>query len=153
MTIRQSVTLPGSPESIYRAPLSSRQFGDITGAAAEIAEFMGGEFSRFDNQISGLNIELEPYRRIVQAWRVSSWEEGVFSTVTFELEESSGSTSVQLEQTGYPVDARDHLDSGWHKMYWEPLRTYLSRSEQSGVNPALTRSRPAADSPETGSAR
>ena len=129
MTIRQSITFDSSPESIYETLLSSRLFSDVTGAAAEIAELEGGEFRCFDGQISGRHIELDLNRRIVQSWRVSAWEEGVYSTVTFALGGSDGSTTVQLEQTGYPEGARDHLDSGWHKMYWEPLRTYLSRGE------------------------
>ena len=128
MTIKQCVTIDSPPESIYAALLTATQFSEFTGAPAEIAQAEGGKFRCFGGQISGHHIELIPNRKIVQAWRVSNWEEGLYSLVSFSLEESGDATIVQLVQRDYPRDARDHLDSGWHKMYWEPLRAYLSRA-------------------------
>jgi hypothetical protein len=31
-----------------------------------------------------------------------------------------------MEHTGYPDGGEEHLEGGWHKMYWEPLKTYFS---------------------------
>jgi activator of HSP90 ATPase len=62
----------------------------------------------------------------VQAWRVTNmWPEGVYSVVRFDIEESGDSTTVTLTHTGYPEDAEEHLNPGWHKMYWDPLKAYL----------------------------
>jgi activator of HSP90 ATPase len=85
----------------------------------------GGAFSGFGGAITGRNIELIADRRIVQAWRVASWPEGYYSIVRFELEPSGAETKLTLHHTGFPEDAGDHLASGWHKMYWEPLKNYL----------------------------
>ena len=127
-SIRQDITIALSASQIYRALLDAGQFGAFTNATAEIDASPGGAFSGFGGVITGRNIELIADRRIVQAWRVASWPEGVYSIVRFELEPSGAETKLTLHHTGFPEDAGDHLASGWHKMYWEPLKNYLRGS-------------------------
>ncbi|MDH3688756.1 MAG: SRPBCC family protein [Gammaproteobacteria bacterium] len=125
MAINQTVTIKTSPEKIYNALMSAKEFGKVTGAPAEIAQAEGGAFSCFGGQVAGRHLELIPNKRIVQAWRVGAWPEGTYSIVKFEINESGPSTTVDLEHTGFPEGAAEHLESGWHKMYWEPLKAYL----------------------------
>ena len=125
MAIRQKVTIKASPDKIYNALMSATEFSEVTGAPAEIAVDEGGKFSCFGGQIVGRHIELCPNKRIVQAWRAGPWETGVYSIVKFEISKSGDSTTVSLEQSGFPEDAAEHLEGGWHKMYWEPLKAYL----------------------------
>ena len=125
MRIRQTVTFKTSPEKIYTALTSATEFGKVTGAPAEIAMDEGGVFSCFGGQITGRHIELRPYKRIVQAWRAGPWDEGVYSIVRFDISNSGTSSTVEMEHTGFPEEAAEHLEAGWHKMYWEPLKAYL----------------------------
>ena len=123
--IHQEIVLPGHPDRVYEALTRAEVFSAFTGAHARIDPVAGGELSCFDGNIEGRHIELVPGKRIVQAWRVSSWNAGVYSIVRFALHAAGDETSLTLDQDGFPDDARDHLDPGWHKMYWEPLRSYL----------------------------
>lgn len=125
MTIKQTVTFKSSPEVLYRTLTNADEFGKATGAPAEIAEGAGGEFSCFGGQITGRHIELVPNRRIVQAWRASPWDDGTYSIVKIDIKESGDSTVVDLEHSGFPDAAAEHLNDGWHKMYWNQLRSYL----------------------------
>lgn len=125
-SIQQDITIAASPDRIYQALLDARQFGALTHAAAEIDARPGGAFSAFGGMITGRNIELVPDRRIVQAWRVANWPDGVYSLVRFVLAPSGAETKLTLHHSGFPDDAADHLASGWHKMYWEPLKNYLA---------------------------
>ncbi len=126
MTINQTVIFETSPDKVYDAIMSASEFSEVTGAPAEIAAEEGGAFSCFGGQIVGRHIELVPNERIVQAWRVSSmWDEGAYSIVTMILSESGKSTTLDLRHAGFPADAAEHLEPGWHKMYWEPLKAYL----------------------------
>ena len=126
MTIKQSVSIKASAEQVYTAMTSADQFSKVTGAPAEISADEGGAFTCFGGEIAGLHIELLPNERIVQSWRVvNMWPEGVYSTVQFDLSESGDTTTITMQHTGYPEDAADHLEPGWHKMYWEPLKAYL----------------------------
>jgi activator of HSP90 ATPase len=126
MSINQSIKIKTSAAQVYKTLLSSEEFSQVTGAPAKISQDVGGAFSCFGGQIVGRHVELIPNSRIVQAWRVAEpWPEGVYSIVSFNLTESGGSTTILLEQSGYPADFEGHLEGGWHKMYWEPLKAYL----------------------------
>ena len=125
MSIKQTLTFNASPEKVYKALTSASEFAEVTGALAEISIEEGGAFSCFGGQITGRHIELKPNTRIVQAWRAGPWEEGVYSIVKFDISSSGDSSTLTMEHAGFPDDAADHLEGGWHKMYWEPLKAYL----------------------------
>jgi activator of HSP90 ATPase len=126
MAIKQSIKITTTPEQLYKTLLSGKEFSKFTGAPAEIAGGEGGAFSCFGGQITGRHIELSPNSRVVQAWRAAPWPDGVYSIVKIDISKSGAATTVDLEQSGYPDGAEEHLDAGWHKMYWEPLKAYLS---------------------------
>ena len=65
-----------SPKRLFEAWLDSREHSDMTGAAAEITSKEGGPFSTLDGQITGVNVEIGSYNRIVQRWHVSLPEGG-----------------------------------------------------------------------------
>lgn len=125
MTIRQTISIKNSPEKIYKVLTSTTEFSEMTGAPADISEDEGGAFSCFGGQITGRHIELRPNKRIVQAWRAGPWEEGIYSIVTFEIATTGTGSTVTLEHAAYPQESSEHLEGGWHKMYWEPLKAYL----------------------------
>ncbi len=124
MAIHQEITIKSSPAKIYSALTTSKEFSEVTGAPADIAADEGGAFSCFGGQITGRNVELNENKMIVQAWRVGGWPEGVYSIVRFTLDNAGDETKVILDHSGFPDDAAEHLDGGWHKMYWEPLKAY-----------------------------
>ena len=74
----------------------------------------------------GRNVELIPYQRIVQAWRPTHWDAGVYSIVKFELKTQPSGAVVVLDHTGFPQGEFDSLDQGWHSHYWDPLKKYLA---------------------------
>ena len=126
-SIHQEVTFKASPQRVYSALTDSAQFQAFTGGApAQIADAAGGAFSCFGGMIVGRNIELVPNQRIVQAWRAGNWGDGVYSIVRFVFTGNGSETRLAFDQTGFPEEHREHLDAGWHKMYWEPLRRYLA---------------------------
>lgn len=124
MTIHQKITFKCSPATIYDALTISGDFAAVTDTPADISGVDGDAFSCFGGLITGRNIELVKNEMIVQAWRVSAWPAGVYSIVRITLAQQGDDTELTLDQSGYPEDAADHLDSGWHKKYWEPLKSY-----------------------------
>lgn len=125
--IQQEITFKASPRRVYDALLDSRQFCEFTsGAPAEISRDPGGAFSCFGGMITGRNVELIQDQRIVQAWRVGIWPEGAYSIVQFELKADGAGSKLSLLHAGFPEGNREHIESGWYKMYWEPLGKYLA---------------------------
>lgn len=125
-SIHQEVDFKASPKRIYEVLTTAKQFSEATGGApTEINLEAGGSFSCFGGMIIGRNIEMEPGRRIVQAWRVKTWDAGVYSIVKFELKAQKSGTRMIFDHVGFPEDDREHLAEGWHTNYWEPLKKYL----------------------------
>ncbi len=106
--------------------MNQDEHGAFTGGPAEISREVGGAFSCHGGQVVGRNIELDPNKRIVQAWRIAAWPEGTYSIVKFELQADGDNTRLTLDQTGVPSEARDAVDAGWNMRYWEPLTNYLA---------------------------
>lgn len=124
--IHQEIELNAAPTKVYSALMDATEHSAFTGEPAEINADAGGTFSCYGGQIGGRNIELVAGRRIVQAWRVGSWDEGVYSLVRIELEDAGGKTKLTLDHSGIDDEMAPHLESGWHARYWEPLAKYLA---------------------------
>ncbi len=124
--IHQEIDFKASPKRIYEALMNDKEHGEFTGRPAKISRDVGGAFSCHGGMVVGCNVELIPNERIVQAWRIADWDDGVYSIVRFELKEQGSETRLILDHSGFPEGAGEHLEGGWHKMYWEPLRSYLA---------------------------
>jgi uncharacterized protein YndB with AHSA1/START domain len=129
-TIRQTVTLPGAPEDVYRALMTTKGHAAFTGSPARISPRVGGTFMAWDGYIHGKNLKLVPGKRIQQAWRPSeeTWPKDHYSTVTFVLTKAAGGTKLTFTHAKVPSDHVGHLSSGWKESYWEPLRIYLAQT-------------------------
>ena len=99
ITIHQEIEFNATPQQLYDALLDSKQFSEFSGRAAEINREVGGAFSLFKGHIIGRNVELVPNERIVQAWRVVTWPEGVYSIVRFELKPQGSGTHLVFDQS------------------------------------------------------
>lgn len=105
----------------------------MTGSPAKVDGRVGGRFSAWDGYISGSTLELEPDRRIVQAWRTSEFpDEAPDSRVEIVLEETAGGTKVTLSHRDMPEDQVDSYRQGWEDFYFQPMRAYFGKSSDSG---------------------
>jgi uncharacterized protein YndB with AHSA1/START domain len=123
--IHQEVTFAAAPAKVYRALMDSAEHAKFTGAPAEIGNSDGSAWSAYGGKIHGRHIELVDGQRIVQTWRAGNWPEGVHSMVRFELKPDGNGTKVILDHDALAEDQVPHIDGGWPRMYWEPLRKYL----------------------------
>ncbi len=126
MEIKQQIDVRATPNEIYDTLMSSEKFAAFTETAAEIDPSVGGKFSCFDGQITGIQLENSAGELIVQSWRVSFWPEGVFSNVRIEMSASQDGTTLNLTHSEFPADMLEHLEPGWHNKYWDPLKAYFA---------------------------
>jgi activator of HSP90 ATPase len=125
-SLHQEVDFKAAPKRIYEVLLDAKQFAAFTGMQAEIDPKVGGAFSTFGGLVVGRNVELVPNQRIVQAWRPTHWDAGIYSIVKFELKSQGSETTIVLDHTGFPEGEFDHLNSGWPLRYWDPLKKFLA---------------------------
>jgi activator of HSP90 ATPase len=126
-SLHQETVFNTSPHRIYELLLNSKQFADFTGMKARIDPKVGGAFSMFGGMIVGRNVELIPDQRIVQAWRPTHWDAGLYSIVKFELTPQGSDTMVVLDHTGFPAGEFNNLNPGWKWRYWDPIKKYLAK--------------------------
>lgn len=125
--IHQEITFKNTtPARVYRALMASAEHAQFTGAPAEISGDEGGAFTVYNGNVHGRNVALIADQRIVQAWRAKSWADGAYSIARFELAAAGKDTRLTFDQEGVPEDALQHIDAGWHRMYWEPLARHLA---------------------------
>jgi len=132
-SIHQEVVIKASSTRVYEALTDARQFTKVTtfstvmkAAPAQIGRAVGESFALFGGHIVGRHIELVPFRRIVQAWRVVDWDAGAYSIAKFDLRDERGQTRIVFDHTGFPNGKADHLAEGWRLNYWKPLEKYFA---------------------------
>jgi activator of HSP90 ATPase len=138
-TIHQEPIFKASRKRVYEALTDAKQFNNVVqlsavmrsgmppGAApTQISREAGGAFSLFGGHIVGRHVELVPNERIVQAWRVATWDAGVYSIAKFELIEQGSGTKLVFDHAGFPKGDGEHLAEGWKANYWEPLEKFLA---------------------------
>jgi len=122
-----TVLLPASPQRVYTAWLDSAEHAAFTGSEADIDPLVGGKFTAWDGYILGRNIELEPYRRILQAWRTTEFpEESPDSRLEVLLEEVKGETRLTLIHSEIPEGQAEEYRQGWEDFYFKPMMEYFS---------------------------
>ena len=107
--------------------MNTEQHSKAIGAPASINDVEGSHFTAHDGYITGKNLQLIKDRLIVQNWRAQSWSpDDIDSTFIIYLEPRGADTMLHAIHANVPDDAVEGLDSGWHKMYWEPFKLFLA---------------------------
>jgi activator of HSP90 ATPase len=125
-SIHYEIDFTPTPQRLYQAILDQKQFAAFSGLPATIDPTPGGAFSMFGGLIVGRTVELVPNQRIVQAWRPTHWDDGIYSIVHFEFKPRAAETTLVFDHTGFPAGEYNSLDAGWHSHYWNPLKKFLS---------------------------
>jgi len=130
----ESITLweifPASPREIYDAWLSSAH-GKMVGSTATVDPRVGGAFTAWDGYIRGTTLELEPYRRIVQAWRTTEFSAASpDSRLELLLEQVEGGTRLTIRHTEIPEGQSASLEQGWIDHYFRPMKEYFARKRE-----------------------
>ena len=114
-------------KEIYETWLSNEGHTNMTGGAATISDKIGSNFTAWDGYIKGRNLDLEPYKRILQSWRTLQFEEHEEdSQIEIRLNEVDGQTELILIHTNVP-ESGVHYIKGWDNHYFQPMKEYFSK--------------------------
>lgn len=121
-----STTLNASPEAVFNAWLDPNEHAAFIHAPAEIALGVGGTFRLWDGYITGRTLELEPPRKIVQAWRTTDFPEGsADSRLEIRLEPDGRGTRLTLLHSEIPGGQGRQYEDGWRDNYLAPMEAYF----------------------------
>ena len=122
--LRKYYTLSGKPADVYNALVNPLMLEIWTGEPAVMEETENTEFSLWDGSITGLNLEFEKNKKIVQQWYFEGQQEK--SIVTIKLHEHKKGTSMELSHSNIPDEAYQNIVEGWDDDYVGALSELFS---------------------------
>ncbi len=127
MEFTLKTTINATQKEVYQTWLSSEGHSKMTGAEATISDQTGAQFSAWDGYIEGKNLKLEPYKRILQSWRTTQFEDQEEdSQIEILLKEQDGNTELTLIHTQLP-ESGEHYKKGWENHYFQPMKEYFTK--------------------------
>src|SRR6185369_5400593 len=125
-TIKQKVRFNAEPKAVYDLLADSRKRTEVTGRKASISRQVGGAFSTDNGHVTGVNVDLVPGKRLVQAWRRDDFPDGVFSMAAITLAPTpSGGTELVLTHRGVPKHLIPDTENYWREGYWARMKALL----------------------------
>lgn len=120
-TFKKYYELPTSTDQVYLALTVPTTIALWTGAPAEMSTEANSEFSLWDGDICGKNIEFIENKKIVQNWYFEGITDDSIVTIKLHNGKREGTTSVELEHTNIPDDDYEDMAYGWDEYYFNAL--------------------------------
>ncbi|GGG05798.1 SRPBCC domain-containing protein [Pontibacter amylolyticus] len=111
--------VPAHPEEVYAALTNPNTIQLWSGDPAEMSTQPGSEFSLFEGNIVGKNLEFEEGKMLVQQWYFG--EQEAKSIVTIKLHPHKHGTSAELRHLNIPDEAYEDIVEGWNEAYFGAL--------------------------------
>jgi uncharacterized protein YndB with AHSA1/START domain len=122
-TIKHKVRFRIPPHTVYDLLADSCKRTEVSGREALMSDEVGGKFSTDAGEVTGVNVDLVPGRRLVQAWRRQDFPEGIYSMAAITLAATpAGGTELILTHRGVPKHLLDQIEDYWHRVYWAPIK-------------------------------
>ncbi|MDY6801187.1 MAG: SRPBCC domain-containing protein [Bacteroidota bacterium] len=115
--------IPATPEEIFIALTNPFTIELWSGYKAIMDDKEGTEFTLWDSDISGRNLEIEKEKKIVQEWYFGDQDNR--SIVTIKIHEKKNGSQVELNHTNIPDEVYDNITKGWDEYYFGALKTFF----------------------------
>lgn len=123
MDFRYTLEIAADPEEVFAALTNPFQIELWSGYPADMKAEVGYVFSLWEGDISGVNMEVVPSRRLVQEWFFGEQEER--SIVRIDLKKKENKTWVELVQSHIPEEVYDEITEGWKEYYLGAIKGML----------------------------
>jgi activator of HSP90 ATPase len=128
--IKISAIFPVSAKKLYDSWLNSKIHSSFTGSKAHIEPRNGSAFSISNGYITGTNLILQPYGRIVQNWRTTEFPEGAAdSKLEILFEKHNSGTKLTIVHSHIPSGDEKKYEKGWKEFYIKPMKLYFQKAK------------------------
>jgi len=114
-TFQKTFKINAEPSDVYSALTNPYTIEIWSGYPAVMSEEPGSEFSLWEGDITGLNLEFIKNKKIVQEWYFGDQPEK--SIVTITIEPGRQDCQVIVEQTNIPDRDFAEIADGWREYY------------------------------------
>ncbi len=124
-----SVKLHCPAKDVFTGWLNDKLHSEFTGGAKAVTSpNEGGTFSAWDGYITGTNIEIFPYKKIIQKWRTTDFDpsdEDSLIELFFTFKEDH--TLVTITHTNIPDGQGEQYKRGWKEHYFSYMKKYFEK--------------------------
>jgi activator of HSP90 ATPase len=114
-TFKKDFKINAEPSDVYSAITNPYTIELWSGYPARMAAEPGTEFSLWEGDITGRNLEFVHDKKVVQEWYFGDQPEK--SIVTITINPDRGNSYLTVEQTNIPEDDYDNIAEGWREYY------------------------------------
>jgi activator of HSP90 ATPase len=114
-TFKKTFHINAEASEVYSAITNPYTIELWSGYPAEMSTEPGSEFSLWEGDITGRNIEFIPDHKVIQEWYFGDQAEK--SIVTITIKPVKDESDVTVEQTNIPDDEFDNIAEGWREFY------------------------------------
>ena len=114
-TFKKSFKINAEPSDVYSAVTNPYTIELWSGYPAKMSTEPGSEFSLWEGDIEGKNLEFVQDRKVVQEWYFGEQTEQ--SIVTISISPEGENSMVTVEHTNIPDDEFKDIAEGWREYY------------------------------------
>ena len=123
MDFEYKLVIAADPEEVFAALTNPFQIEIWSGYPADMKAEAGYVFSLWEGDITGVNLEVVPNRRLVQEWFFGERDEQ--SLVEIKLKKEGGKTVLDLKHTHIPAEVYEEITEGWREYYLGSMKEML----------------------------
>ena len=123
-TYKKTFKINAEPSDIYSALTNPYTIELWSGYPAQMSTEPGSEFSLWEGDITGRNLEFVQDKKIVQEWDFDDKAEKSIVTITIAPER--GNSLVTLEHTNIPDDDFNDIADGWREYYFDAIISFFN---------------------------
>jgi activator of HSP90 ATPase len=123
-TFKKSFKINAEPSDIYSAITNPYTIELWTGYPAIMPDTPGSEFSLWDGDITGKNLEFIKDKKVVQEWYFGDKPEK--SIVTITIQADKGNSIVTVEHVNIPDEDFADIADGWREYYFGAIINFFN---------------------------
>ncbi len=123
-TFKKTFRINAEPSDVYSAITNPFTIELWSGYPAEMSTVPGSEFSLWEGDITGKNLEFIADKKVVQEWYFGDQEEKSIVTITIEPDREN--SRVTVEHTNIPDEEFNDIAEGWREYYIEAIISFFN---------------------------
>jgi activator of HSP90 ATPase len=123
-TFKKTFRINAEPSDVYSAITNPYTIELWSGYPAEMSTEPGSEFSLWEGDITGKNLEFIQDKKLVQEWYFGEQPEK--SIVTITIFPDKDNSSVTVEHTNIPDEEFVGIAEGWREYYIEAIISFFN---------------------------
>jgi len=123
-TFKKTFKINAEPSDVYSALTNPFTIEIWSGYPAQMSEEPGSEFSLWEGDITGKNLEFIKDRKVVQEWYFGEQKDKSIVTITIQPDRED--SQVTVEHTNIPDDDFDDIAEGWREYYFGAILNFFN---------------------------